>query len=148
MRSHQGANDPVTYTYTTYRVTEGPSRPLFRLPEPYFNRVERTELLYRVTKGVEEMNLCELETYYVRRYNKFPFFVKSVACQKNRGIQGKVKCNSRYEKGHILRLSTGEEGEQCFQGGEDGSLKWVHAWETRVVGCDAVIPVTVTNGDP
>ncbi|XP_063693332.1 uncharacterized protein LOC134825122 [Bolinopsis microptera] len=105
-------------------------------PENYYNRVERTEILYRVTKGLKEMSICELETYYVRRYNKFPFFVKSVTCQKNRALKGDIICNSRYEKGHILRLVKAE----CMPEGEGG--KWEHDWETRVVGCDAVLPVS------
>ena len=100
------------------------------------NRVEKTEILYRVTKGLKEMSICELETYYVRRYNKFPYFVKSVTCQKNRGLIGNIICKSRYEKGHILRLV---DHTECIPEGEGG--KWEHDWETRVVGCDAVLPV-------
>ena len=106
-------------------------------PDYLANRVEKTEILYRVTKGLKEMSICELETYYVRRYNKFPYFVKSVTCQKNTALIGNIICKSRYEKGHILRLV---DHTECIPEGEGG--KWEHDWETRVVGCDAVLPVT------
>lgn len=133
----------IHYTYQNLQWT-GPTSATMPLSYEDANsertelRVERTELRYRVPKGINELPICELETYYVRRYNKFPFFVKSVTCQKNKSIDTYILCKRRYEKGHILRL---EKMSHCYQ--EENSMKWIHDWETRVVGCDAVVPLDV-----
>ena len=126
----------ITYSYSDYE----PSNPTTSSPissEP--NWVERTEIVYRVTKEIQEFNLCEVETFYVRRYHRFPFFVKRVTCQKNASLRApRVICRERYEVGHILRL---EARDACQQGDntDTSNSKWVHDWETRVVGCDAVV---------
>ena len=131
--------DDIFFTYRNLDWTGPTSASLS--PHQEDSRVERAEILYRVTKGINELIICELETYYVRRYNKFPFFVKSVTCQENKSIQHtKITCNRRYEKGHILRL---EKMSHCYQKKEESTLKWIHDWETRVVGCDAVLPLDV-----
>jgi len=119
----------VTYTLNTIQPrTEGPEQTLGKAL--FYYRVNRRD---STSKGT--LTICELETFYVRRFNKFPFFVKSVSCRKNRAIMaemGSIVCHDRKEWGHILRL---EDEKECKAGDQ---TNWVHEWESRVVGCDAM----------
>lgn len=94
---------------------------------------DKTSVVFRRQAGIDEVQLCELETAYVRRFNRFPYFVKTVSCQKNKLIMTQVMCKPRYEIGHILRL----EKNECYSNNQN--VKWIHDWETRIVGCDAVL---------
>ena len=131
-RGNREAPDPPSVTYTLNTIqprTEVDEGPEFKQALFYY-RVNRGDPL---NKGA--LTICELETFYVRRFNKFPFFVKSVSCRKNRAIMaemGSIVCHDRKEWGHILRL---ENKDKCKA---EDQTNWVHEWEQRVVGCDAM----------
>ena len=117
----------VGFTLTNYTGTLAPE---------VESTIRVTQLRYRFKKGLAQLNICELETYYVRRYNRFPFFVKMVNCRLNDFINSsQLICKRRFEIGHVLRVEN--ERHNCYPEGKN--IRWVHDWETRVVGCDAIL---------